>query len=100
MVMNTDRRVILALIAMGRITPAEAERLLAAWDESLETAWILAISLVMVCLAQLNVHSLVPTLMHFFNAQVPALAEAAPRRSPITGPITDLTPLTRVEGLL
>jgi hypothetical protein len=40
MVMNTDRRVILALIAMGRITPAEAERLLAAWDESFETAWI------------------------------------------------------------
>ncbi len=99
--MNTDRRVILALIAMGRITPAEAERLLAAWDESRESAWILAISLVMVCLAQLNVHSLVPTLMHFFNALVPALAEAARKAlSPITGPITDRTPLTRVEGLL
>jgi hypothetical protein len=48
---------------MGRITPAEAERLLAAWDESLETAWILAISLVMVCLAHLNVHLLVAPLL-------------------------------------
>jgi hypothetical protein len=96
MVMNTDRRVVLTVIAMGRITPAEAERLLAAWDESLETAWILAI-----CLAQLNVHSLVPTLMQFFNAQVPAPAEAARKAlSPITGSITDRMPLTRVEGLL
>jgi hypothetical protein len=47
--MSADHRVILALIAMGRITRAEAAR--------------------------------------------KAL-------SPITGPITDLTPLTRVEGLL
>ena len=55
----------------------------------------------MVCLARRNVHSVVPTLVHFFNAQVPALAEAARKAlSPITGPITDLTPLTRVEGLL
>jgi hypothetical protein len=37
----------------------------------------------------------------FFNAQVPALAEAARKAlSPITGPIKDLTPLTQVEGLL
>ena len=99
--MSTDRRVISALIAMGRITPAVAERLLAAWDEGLETTCILAISLVMVCLAQLNVHTLVPRLMHFFNAQVPALAEVARKSlSPITGPITQLTPLTRVEGWL
>ena len=99
--MNTDRRVVLTVIAMGRITPAEAERLLAVWDESRETAWILAISLVLVCLAQLNVHSLVPTLMQFFNAQVPAPAEAARKAlSPITGSITDRMPLTRVEGLL
>ena len=74
--MNTDRHAILALIAMGRITPAEAERLLAAWDESRETAWILAFSLALVCLVQLHVHSLLPILMHFFNARVPALAEA------------------------
>jgi hypothetical protein len=74
--MNTDRRAILALIAMGRISPAEAERLLAVWNESRETAWILAFSLSVVCLAQLNVHSLLPAITHFFSAQVPVLAEA------------------------
>jgi hypothetical protein len=31
--MNTDRRTILSLIAMGRITPREAERLLAVWPD-------------------------------------------------------------------
>jgi hypothetical protein len=86
--MNTDRRAILTLIAMGRITPAEAERLLAAWNESRETAWILAFSLAALCLVQLNVHSLLPALMHFFNAQVPALAEAI--RHALTHPMGGL----------
>ena len=99
--MNTDRRAILALIAMGRITPAEAERLLAAWNESRETAWILAFSLAVITLAQLNMHELLPVLMHFFNTHIPALAEAARNAlSPITGPITKLMPLTRLGGLL
>ena len=31
--MNTDRRAILSLVAMGRITPREAERLLALWPD-------------------------------------------------------------------
>jgi len=90
--MNTDRRAILALIAMGRITPAEAERLLAAWNESRETAWILVLSLAVVFLAQLNVHQLLPALVHLFNAQVPALAEAVRHA---LSPITDL-----IGGLL
>ena len=36
--MNSDRRAILSLIAMGRITPREAERLLAIlsdWDDAI-----------------------------------------------------------------
>ena len=36
--MQTDRRTILALVASGRITPAEAERLLAHANEGRETA--------------------------------------------------------------
>jgi hypothetical protein len=73
--MNSDRRTILALVALGRITPSQAERLIAAWNDSRETLWILAISLAFAALAQLNLHELATVLAHFFNAQVPALAE-------------------------
>ena len=99
--MNSDRRIILALIAMGRITPVQAERLLAAVNESRETAWILAICLAVACMAQLHLHGLLPALMHFFHLQVPALAEAVHHAlSPITKPITEWMPLTRMGGLL
>lgn len=73
--MNTDRRAILALIAMGRISPAEAERLLAAWNESRETAWILVASVVFALLAQLHLQEIVPVLHHFMSAQVSAMTQ-------------------------
>jgi hypothetical protein len=38
--MNNERRAILSLIAMGRITPREAERLLACWPDTSEIAWV------------------------------------------------------------
>ena len=91
--MNSDRRTILALIAMGRITPLQAERLLAAVDDSRETAWILAMCLAGACLAQLHLYELLPGLVHFFNGQVPA-AEAAHHA------LSNLLPLTRMGGLL
>ena len=74
--MNTDRRTILSLVAMGRITAAEAERLLAAWNESRETAWIIGLCMVFACLAQLHLREILPILMHFLGAQIPALAGA------------------------
>jgi hypothetical protein len=40
--MQTDRRAILQLVAMGRITAAEAERLLAVWNHGRESTWLLA----------------------------------------------------------
>ncbi|HTM16494.1 MAG TPA: hypothetical protein VL135_06305 [Terracidiphilus sp.] len=73
--MDNDRGAILALIAMGRISPAEAERLLAAWNESRETAWILVASLGFVLLAQLHMHEFVPIFKHLISAQIPALAK-------------------------
>jgi hypothetical protein len=73
--MTTDRHTILALIATGRITAAEAERLLVAWNEGRETAWILVFSVVVVCLGQLRGHPL-SELTNFFNPQIPALAGA------------------------
>jgi len=74
--MNSDRRTILALIAMGRITPAQAERLLAVANEGRETVMILALCLAYACLAQLHLHELLPGLMHLLSAQIPALAES------------------------
>jgi hypothetical protein len=49
--MKRERQAILSLIALGRITPAEAERLLAAWNAGREEIWALAACLV-ICLAQ------------------------------------------------
>jgi hypothetical protein len=75
--MNNDRLAILSLIAAGRISPAQAERLLAACNESRENLWILAVCLTCVCLAQLHLHELLPGLAHFLSAQIPAWAAAA-----------------------
>jgi fructose-bisphosphate aldolase class 1 len=71
--MSSDRRAILALIAMGRITPEQAERLLAAWNESRETAWILAASFGFAVLAQFRAQEIWPMLRHLVSAEVPAL---------------------------
>lgn len=48
--MNTDRRAILSLIAMGRITPREAERLLTVWSDRDEVTLWLAVLLAIVWL--------------------------------------------------
>lgn len=40
--MPRDRRTILYLVAMGRMTPAEAERLMMAWNDLRESQWIMA----------------------------------------------------------
>lgn len=83
--MTSDRRAILNLIAIGRITPAEAERLLTAWNDTHETLSIVALGLAFALLAQVHLHELLPMLLHFFNTQTPALAEAVNHAiSPIT----------------
>lgn len=41
--MNADHRTIFSLVAAGRITAAEAERLLAASSDAREVAWIVAL---------------------------------------------------------
>ena len=40
--MQKERQIILSMIALGRITPREAERLLAAWSLSREEIWVIA----------------------------------------------------------
>lgn len=74
--MNTDRRTILSLVATGRITVGEAERLLAAWNDSRETAWILLLCLAFACLAQLHLREFLVSLTQIIGIQLPALAAA------------------------
>ncbi len=50
--MKSDRRTILSLVALGRITPAEAERLLAVWNEGREELWVM-----MACVAAILTQS-------------------------------------------
>jgi hypothetical protein len=87
--MRSDRRAILTLVALGRITPAEAERLLlacneSAWNSGREPLWILAFCITAVCVAQLDpnawllavtevihsllavIHQVLPAITHFF----------------------------------
>lgn len=52
--MQTDRRAIFQLIAMGRITPLEAERLLMAWNEGRESRWALGALIAVFVYSQLN----------------------------------------------
>ncbi len=41
--MERGRQTILSLVALGRITPREAERLLAAWNAGREDLWAIAV---------------------------------------------------------
>ena len=94
--MKNERRTILGLIAMGRITPTQAERLLEAMNEGRETAWILALCLAYAALVQLHLHEWIPGILHFLSAQVPAMAVAAHHA---LSPIARFMPLTRMGGL-
>jgi hypothetical protein len=67
--MKRDRQIILSLVALGRITPGEAERLLAAWNAGREEFLVLAACLVagltefvpgLAHLAQHLAHTLLP----------------------------------------
>ena len=49
--MRRERQVILSLLALGRITPREAERLMAAWNGGREEFWVTG-ACVAACLAQ------------------------------------------------
>jgi hypothetical protein len=95
--MNSERRTILALIAMGRITPAQAERLLGSLNEGRETAWILVLCLAYASLAQFHLHEWMPGILHFLHTRAPAMAEVVHQGF---SRVTDLMPLTRIGGLL
>ena len=62
--MNNHRRAILQLVAMGRVTAAEAERLLIASDHVQETIWALIACVAIACLAVRHLDQLLPGLLH------------------------------------
>jgi hypothetical protein len=72
-----ERRVILSLIAMGRITPAQAERLLAVANERDEIVLALAACLAGLFMMQVHLHELVPGILLFFKSLPQGIAAAA-----------------------
>jgi|HubBroStandDraft_1064217.scaffolds.fasta_scaffold1617338_1 hypothetical protein len=66
--MKKDRRTILFLIAHGRITPAEAERLLIAGNEAREGAWLFAAVIAFALLTQADLGHVLPGLTHIAHA--------------------------------
>ncbi len=49
--MKTERQAVLSLVALGRITVRDAERLLAAWNSGREELWVIG-ACVAACLPQ------------------------------------------------
>ncbi len=66
--MQADRCTILYLIAAGRITSAQAERLLVLSNERTETIWTLAACFAAALLMQSQSHPLWPDVLHTFKA--------------------------------
>jgi hypothetical protein len=66
--MNSHRRAILQLVAMGRVTAAEAERLLIASDHVQETLWTLIACIALVCLAPHYLREWLPHLHHIAHS--------------------------------
>ena len=66
--MHTDRRTILSLVAHGRITAAEAERLLIVWNEAREGVLVFAACVLLVLLARVDVQKGLSAMMHFTHA--------------------------------
>lgn len=77
--MQRERQTILSLVALGRITPREAERLLAVWNTGREEMWAIAVCAVvglvqsLPALAQ-GVHTLLPGGLHGWQHAIAAIA--------------------------
>lgn len=61
--METERRYLLHLVGLGRLTPAEAERLLIVGNEGRETRWILTACMVLALLGEIHAGQWLPGLL-------------------------------------
>ncbi|MGO9435760.1 MAG: hypothetical protein ACLPH3_11605 [Terracidiphilus sp.] len=71
--MDTDRRAILSLVALGRITPREAERLFAVCPNGDDALLRLALCLAFAALALPGLNELFFGITHVLAALMPAL---------------------------
>ena len=74
---HDDRRVILSLVAMGRITAREAERLLAVCPDADEAIVRLALCLAFAFLALPHLHELFTGVAHTLGSLLPAVGAVA-----------------------
>ena len=74
--MQTDRRTILSLVATGRITSTEAERLLVLSNERAETIWTLAACLAAVLLFKSPSDHLLSGIFDMFRVLLAAIPGA------------------------
>jgi hypothetical protein len=74
--MHTDRSAILSLVALGRITPREAERLLAAWRDGDEAVVCLALGLAFLALALPYAGSVAAAFGQVLATLLPAIEHA------------------------
>lgn len=71
--MNRNRRTLLQLVALGRLSPVEAERLTAAWSLQREDAWIFLVCLLLTVLpAQAPLHPLLGAIDAACSMHLPA----------------------------
>jgi hypothetical protein len=70
--MSSDHRVILHLLAEGRISPAEAERLFVAGNEGRELVWMLFTCIAVAVLAQVHLRELLPGLLQLGRSLLPS----------------------------
>jgi hypothetical protein len=84
--MQTDRRAILTLVALGRITPTEAERLLLAWNAGRQSLWVPAACLAaaaMALCAQIDLRAWSVALAHIAHSLLPGTLAAIHHILPI-----------------
>jgi hypothetical protein len=77
--MENDRRVVLNLVAAGRLTPADAERLLIAWNDWRERLWAIAACAGFALLVQFNPQAWLTGLLHTAHSLLPVSAEPVHR---------------------
>jgi hypothetical protein len=69
--MQTERLAILRLLALGRITPAQAERLLIAWNEGRDSRWLLVACILTAWMASIDPRYRLADLLHTASSLLP-----------------------------